>query len=61
MSLYDMRRELADARSTLENADQVAGEFGYILRGRLKHLPGSLLEDLKRELRDFNMHTHKWK
>lgn len=61
MGLYDMRREISTARQTLKNADQVADSIAYLLKGRLKHVNQWTLANLKKELKNFNSHTGKWK
>ncbi len=56
-----MRRALDEARNTISAADNAADAMAKMLRGRLRHVNSWVLEDLKRELRDFNMHTKEWK
>lgn len=43
--------------------NKAAYRYGELLRGRLRSgiLPTRLLAELKRELRDFNLNTRKWK
>lgn len=61
MSLRDMQGEIDDARRTLEHADQLAQQLARLLQGRLRKVHSWTLKGLKRELRDFNMHTGKWR
>lgn len=61
-SIFDeMRQAVAEARSTMAAADTVADGMADLLCGRLRHVSPYRLEKLKRELRDFNMHTGQWK
>ena len=61
MDIYEMRRQISAARNTLENADQVAGSIAILLPGRLRHCSSTVLEKLKKELKDYNIHTGQWK
>lgn len=61
MSLLDMQVAINEAQKTLSQADRVAQQMGRLLQGRLKNISPYVLEQLKRELRDFNMHTGKWR
>lgn len=56
-----MRAALAQARAANAAADNYASQMGDMLRGRLRAVPAYILRDLKRELRDFDMHTKEWK
>jgi len=60
-NIWDMTRTIDEAGSTLRNADIVAREIAPILRGRLRHCWDSDLAALKKELRDYNIHTGTWK
>lgn len=61
MNIWQMRREINEAKEVLNNADNVAKDIAPLLVGRLRSCSGFTLEKLKKELRDFNAHTHKWK
>ena len=61
MDLWDMRREINKAKETLRNADEIAKNIAYVMRGRLRQVDGSTLAALKKELKDFNAHTWTWK
>jgi len=52
---------LQDAQQTQRAADANANRMAEMLVGRLRHVRGIHLEKLKRELRDFNIQTHRWK
>ncbi len=57
----DMRAAVESARATFRAADNAADAMANTLRGRLRHVSGWQLAQLKRELRDFNIHTGRWK
>ncbi len=59
--MWEMKRTINEARSTLENANKVAREIAPLLRGRLRYCNHSDLAALKKELRDYNIHTGAWK
>ena len=61
MSLSDMRNEIGAAGRVLSNADEVAASMADLLQGRLQHCRPWVLAQLKRELKDFNIHTKRWK
>lgn len=51
------------AQRTIRNADTCTCKLAELMAGRLRSaaVDGSTLAVLKRELRDFNIHTGKWK
>lgn len=63
MNLEQLNEAVADAKETMRLADIAAYRVAHLLRGRLRSagIPTYMLEDLKRELRDFNLHTGTWK
>jgi len=61
MNVSEMRAAVIDARNTLRSTDMIANDLAYLLKGRLRSVNAWHLETLKRELRDFNIHTGKWK
>jgi hypothetical protein len=61
MDIWEMRRNINEAKEVLRNADEIAGLIAAILPGRLRHVPSWILCDMKKELRDFNAHTGNWK
>ncbi len=56
-----MTEAVRDANNTLRAADQVAYDMGRMVVGRLRHCSVYTCEQLKRELKDFNIHTGNWK
>lgn len=61
MELWEIQREINRAKQTIRNADDVAGDIAEILPGRLRHVSGSVLAKLKRELRDFDSRSFEWR
>jgi len=58
----DMRSAVRDAKQTLLAADNVAGDLAWLLCGRLRRVASiHTLRALKKELRNFDMTTGKWK
>jgi hypothetical protein len=58
----EIRWAVQAAREQLKAVDQQAGKMAGLLVGRLHHVETTeYLRDLKRELRDFDMTTGKWK
>jgi len=58
---YDEAIEaINDARRTLNKADELVRNLGNLMPGRLKLMNYSTLKKLKRELKNFNMHTGQW-
>jgi hypothetical protein len=63
---YDtMRAAMEVAETQMSAADSVAKTLADMLRGRLRKVSdqygSGILCDLKRELRDFDMVTRRWK
>lgn len=69
-----MRDAVSEAEVTLRAADRMAVDMAQMLLGRLRSVNNGsyhpnmsdwrrdrLLAALKRELKDFNSHTYKWK
>ncbi len=56
-----MRAAVEEARRTMQAADVMACRIAPLLCGKLRHCLSSDLRELKRELRDFNIHTGEWK
>lgn len=56
-----MRVALQQARAVNTAADNSANAMAELLDGRLAHVSGHRLARLKRQLRDFNIHTQRWK
>ena len=66
MRFNEMIEAMTEAENTLRLADEQAMKMAKLLRGRLRRASRSYfgaraVADLKRELRDFNMQTHRWK
>lgn len=61
MNWDDFRTAFSQARNTFNQADSVAADMGSMLVGRLHNCSRTTLESLKRELRDYNIHTGSWK
>lgn len=57
-----MKEALREARTTMNAADEAARTLAELLAGRLRKVNSTYyLKQLKRELRDFNIHTGQWK
>jgi len=67
MNIFDEVRQLTSQAAAAQRAvDNNTGEMVRILKGRLRHTPHNYqnleaLKALKKELRDFNAVTGKWK
>ncbi len=63
MTFDEAKRAIDEACRTLRAANSQANEMASILSGRLKSsgVSAYTLDKLKRELRDFNLHTGQWK
>ena len=57
----EMRKAVANARAVLRAVEPVSNDMAQLLRGNLRHCQSWNLAALKRELRDFNIHTGKWR
>lgn len=58
----EIRRAVNDASTQLRAADEVATDMARLLDGRLRRVTSTYaLARLKAQLRDFNIHTGKWK
>ena len=63
MDFNDIRNARIAAQHQVELADQAVKDAVRLASGRLKaaNVPTYLLEELKRELKDFNAKTGEWK
>lgn len=63
LSWNEVRQGIREAEVTIRNAEQNVCFMVSIIIGKLKSskIPHNYLCKLKRELKDFNMHTGKWK
>ena len=57
----EMRRAINQAREINNAADNAANSIVDLLDGRLRHVSPYRLAKIKKQLRDFNMHTKEWK
>lgn len=57
----EVRAAVDEAKIALRAADSVAATMAHLLVGRLRHVPTWTLSYLKRELRDYNIHTGTWR
>lgn len=58
----EIRHAVSEANQQLRAADEVATDMARLLDGRLRRVSSTyILSRLKEQLRDFNMHTGKWK
>lgn len=61
MNAWDeMRIAMDEAKARMDAVDSYASEMARLLQGRLRHCSRYVLAELKRELRDFNIHTKEW-
>lgn len=56
-----MRAAVREARAVENAANEHANAMAWIIKGRLRHVSADALREMKRELRDFNIHTGEWK
>lgn len=65
MTTYEMEQAIKQAEQTFRAADNNATAMARMLKGRLRKVEvgwnGEVLAALKRELRDYNIHTRTWK
>ncbi len=63
MNMWTMNHAVNEAKETLKNADEQVGVMANLCAGRLRRagVKCNTLEILKRELRDYNIHTGEWK
>jgi len=58
---YEVRALVEQARETQKAVANQSHSMALLLRGNLRHVGVYTLIELKRELRDFDAHTKKWK
>lgn len=63
MELEDMERAVKEAEYVINRANSYVGKMAYLVKGRLRsgNVSGWILGELKREMRDYNIHTGKWR
>jgi hypothetical protein len=57
----EVRAAYYEAKNQLDAADSICNDMAEMLCGRLLKVSSYELKKLKRELRDFNIHTGVWK
>jgi hypothetical protein len=63
MNFQEAYDAINDAKETIRQGDLAAKQLAGLLVGRLRvaHVPPYVLGQLKKELRDFNTQTSRWK
>lgn len=61
MNYPEMMTAIEDARATITRADSAVAQVSRLIVGRLQKCDTSTLVALKKELRNFNIHTGSWK
>ena len=63
MTLNEAHTAILDAERTIQNADHIVYKVARICAERLRssNVPCYVLKELKRELRDYNIHTGRWR
>lgn len=63
MHIWDMRRELNEAKRQIRDAEEVASELIDFVADHadLRKASPSSLDRLKKQLKDYNIHTGRWK
>jgi hypothetical protein len=61
MMTHEMRRAIEEAKQTIRSADNCANDIAEVLHGRLRKVSDWNLKKLKAELKNYNMHTGRWK
>jgi hypothetical protein len=56
-----MRAAITQAKGVLAAKNTLIWQMGDLLCGNLRHCHSDTLVKLKRELRDFDAHTKRWK
>lgn len=59
--LQDLRHAENEAAQAVRAVDSACNGMAALLTGRLRSVPTWRLQELKKELRDFNAHTCQWK
>jgi hypothetical protein len=60
MNWNDMKTAVEEAQRTMSAVDSQVNFMARLLEGRLHSVNSSTLGRLKRELRDYNIHTGRW-
>jgi hypothetical protein len=63
MKYYDMDNAIQQASEAISISDCYVNKMAQIIAGRLRHggVSCGVLEQLKKELKDYNIHTSCWK
>lgn len=63
MNSSEMHAAVNEAKATISRADLEVGRMASMIAGRLRNgrVHCGALEELKRELKDYNIHTRSWK
>jgi len=61
LTLYEVEQSLREAKAVLDHVRSNANIMAGLLSGNLHSVSAYRLKQLKKELKDFNMHTEKWK
>lgn len=61
MLYQEMNAAIQDAEKTLRFADMAASSIAEMLVGRLRKVDTPYLDELKRELKNYNMQTGQWR
>ena len=63
MTFDEMTEAVEEAERTIRMADIATRKVAKLIIGRLRSIktPSWVLAELKRELRDYNIHTGQWK
>jgi len=63
MNLDELNNIIGQAKRTIDQGNEVKRQLAGLLRNSLRssNMSNYVLEDLKRELRDYNIHTGCWK
>jgi hypothetical protein len=56
-----MSNAISEAESLMKSVDKATESMAKLMVGRMRKVSCYRLKKLKRELKDFNMHTCKWK
>lgn len=57
----EIRHAVQQAKELDRAVASQAGAMATLLVGKLRHCPNYIVEQLKKELREFNIHTGEWK
>jgi len=62
MTIQELAQALNEAEQTFQAADTAASRIARLLKGRMRRIESnSLLSAIKRELKDYNIQTGRWK